>query len=122
MIKILGIVFQSTVQLNRLALFTDKVESLEEGMARATEVVAREQGLLGWTPIITTMREIVAPLLNTEPVVSVVEIKKGDETTSWLMKTIIINKDTVLFDAAKKYMSEPEILYTKDKINADTIT
>mgnify|MGYP001570420897 CR=1 FL=1 len=122
MIKILGIVFQSTVQLNRLALFTDKVESLEEGMARATEVVAREQGLLGWTPIITTMREIVAPLLNTEPVVSVVEIKKGDETTRWLMKTIIINKDTVLFDAAKKYMSEPEILYTKDKINADTIT
>ena len=117
--KILGVVFQSTIQPHRLSLFCDSVDNIEQGMARATETVAKEQGLLGWIPIITTMREIVSPLLNTEPVVSTVEVKRGNETTSWVMKTIISNKDTVLFEAVKKYLKEPEVLYIDDKIKAE---
>ena len=120
--KILGIVFQSTLQPNRLSLFCDSVDTMEQGMARAIEIVAKEQGLLGWTPIITTMREIVSPLLNTEPVVSTFEVKKGQVTASWIMKTIIENKDTALFEAVKKYLKEPEVLYIDDKIKDENRT
>lgn len=112
--KILGVVFQSTVQPNRLSLFCDAVESLQEGMQRATSTVIKEQGSLEWVSIITTLRDIAAPA--NAPIPSTIEVNKGVETTSWIMKTIITNKDTVLFDATKKYLSEPETLYVTDAI------
>src|SRR3990167_6417402 len=106
--KILGVVFQSKQQPTRLALFSDKIETFQEGIARATIAINREHGQLEWNPVITQMREF--PDI-TPAQVSPLVIKGGDETTSLIMKTIINNKDAILFDAAKKYFSEPEVLY-----------
>lgn len=118
--KLLGIVFQSTQQPNRLSLFADKVESLQEGMARAAITVTNEQGQLGWVPIITTLRDVPDAAIPS-PIQNIETVTKGEKTTSWIMKTVIINKDTVLFDCVKKYLTEPESLYIEAQINADRI-
>lgn len=113
--KLLGIVFQSTQQLNRLSLFADKVESLQEGMARAAITVTNEQGQLGWVPIITTLRDVPDAAIPS-PIQNIETVTKGEKTTSWIMKTVIDSKDTALFEAVKKYLKEPEVLYIEDKI------
>ena len=51
-----------------------------------------------------------------ESPISIAEVNKGKETTSWVMKTIIDNKDDKLFTAVKKYLSKPEVIYTEEKL------
>ena len=115
MTKILGVVFQSTIQPHKLAQSIDVVDDFQQGMTKATEAVAKEQGLLGWAPIITTFREMPTPIVAT-PAPTIVETLQQTTTQSWLMKTIIDNKDLELFNASEKYLSVHELEYIKDKV------
>lgn len=122
--KVFSITFQSLTQPDKFGMYLSIAPNLEEAYKEGFRRIIADQGDLMWKPIMQTFIDIhFQPMPNQSPVVPVAPMAKDElkteslvETKSWIMKTIIDNKDKVLFKSAKKYLEKPEILFITDKI------
>ena len=91
----------------KLSLSSAVELSMEAALINGMERINREQGELQWKQSIVNVLDIKLPEVNVE------EVKASK---NWVLNTIIHNKDSDLYGAMIKYMTEYEKEYTADKL------
>lgn len=116
--KIFSITFQSLSKPERLAMYSAVANTIEEAYTVGMQKLISEQGDLMWRPIMQIILNLDIksdiPLEDSHKISEMTEVMT--ETSSWIMKTIIDNKDISLYDSSKKYLSKPEQLFIEEKI------
>jgi len=113
--------FQSLIHPERLSMYTSLAPTLEDSYREGMTKLIKEQGDLMWRPVMQISMDLddsalhdVVPL----KIESNVESCPIKENSSWIMKTIIDNKDDSLYSASKKYLNKSECLFIEEKIYA----
>lgn len=116
--KIFSIALNSVDKPELRTLSTMISDSLENAVAVATTNSNKLYGDHKWILSLSNEVTVQFPLDEMNKVIKeeVTKKKSEDFDKNWLLKTIVDHKDKKLFTAAKKYLSESEILYTTDKM------
>jgi hypothetical protein len=115
--KIFSMAFQSMVDPSKFAMYSVMAPDAETAYKIGVTRLIADQGDKAWTPLMQTSVNI--EIQSKEPKADTTDNKVDiTSTKSWMMKTIIENNDTALYEAGKKYLSKPEQLFIEEKIHA----
>jgi len=92
-------------------MFSAFCNNFEDAKRKGLASLILSGGDLGWTPVVHQKISIDVNKVLTEKKEEIVDL-----TENWLLKTIVDNKDTKLFNASKKYLPKHSQLFINDKI------
>lgn len=113
--KVFSTAFQSSLDPTKMAMYSVLANNAITASQIGYDRLIKEQGNLNWIPIMAVAVDVESP----ETVKIAEKTPKLSETKNWLLNIIAKNKDRKLFNASKKYLTNPEILFIKSKIYAN---
>jgi len=114
--KLVSFAFQSLIKPDRMAMYSAVAPTIQEAYETGLKQLLEEQGDLAWRPLMQTAIDVQVEVPTTLSLSKLTDVEVSKENTNWLLHTIIKNKDTVLLNASKAYLTKPELLFIKDKI------